>query len=312
MSDLTVSPPYKDRSAGLIVVGILEIGLALLFLLMLAFMSFAVLAVGASTTASEAPNARVMMGGGLFYLLLAALFGTMGVGTLMGRRWARTLMLVISWIWLVVGIFSTVMMIFILPTMLKGMQDVAGSASEVGVMRFVTGCMFLLLGLIYLVLPGILVLFYRGPNVKATFEAKDPNVPWTDRTPAPVLALSLMLGYGAVGSLMGLVYGAIPIFGKILTGASAVLAFLVLAVLCGALAMEVYRRRPAGWWGTVGLWIVGCVSTLFFFGGSGLRELYEAMGMATPEMEAMGIYDLWQKPSVLAMMVVAWLAGSAT
>jgi hypothetical protein len=309
MSDFTAAPPYKDRTAGLIIVGILEICLGLFFLLSIGFLVIAVFAVGASTTAPQTLNARSMIGAGLFYLLLAVFFGTMGVGTLMGRRWARTLMLVFSWIWLVVGIFSTVMMIFILPKMLQGMQPVGGTAPDTGVTAFMSGCMVLMLGLIYIALPGALVLFYRSPHVKATVEAKAPNIPWTDRTPAPVLALSLMLGYGAAASLLGLVYGAIPFFGRILTGASAVLGYLVLSALCAVLAVEVYRRRPAGWWGAVGLWAFGFVSALFFFGlgGPDIRELYEAMGMATPEMEAMGIYDIWRQPAVLVMMIVAWL-----
>src|SRR5262245_18634801 len=194
MTDLAVAPVYKDRTAGLIVVGILEICLALFCLLNLGFMAIAVFAVRAQTTMPQTTNARTMMGAGLLYLMLAAFFGTMGIGTIRARRWARTLMLVVSWIWLVVGIFSSVLMVFILPKMLGSIEKAAGPAGSPGITTFLTGCMFVLLGLIYIALPAILVFFYRSPNVKATVEAKDPSVPWTDRTPAPVLALSLLLG----------------------------------------------------------------------------------------------------------------------
>jgi hypothetical protein len=309
MSDLTAAPVYKDRTAGLIVVGILEICLALFFLVSLGFMAIAVFAVSASTTVPQTLNARSMLSAGLFYLALAAFFATMGVGTLRGRRWARTLMLVFSWIWLVMGVYSTVLMIFILPRMLSGMEAAAGTAGGAELPGFMAGCMVVMLAFMYIVVPGILVLFYRSPHVKATVEAKDPKVPWTDRTPAPVLALSLMFGLGAAGSLMGLGYGVLPIFGRILTGFPAMLGLVVAAVLCAVLARAAYLRRPAAWWATLAIWAFGCVSGFFFFGPGGLdmRELYEAMGAATPEMEAMGIYDIWQQPAVLAMMVVGWL-----
>ena len=312
MNDLAAPPSYhQDRTAALIIFGILEIGLALLFLVMLAFVGIAALAAGASSAAPQAPNARAMIGAGLFYLLLAAFFATMGIGTLLGRRWARTLMLVCSWIWLVVGIFSTVMMIFILPKVLTGMQDAGQlAAPETGINSYLTGCMFTFLGLFYIVFPAILVLFYRSPNVKATFEARDPSIPWTDRTPAPVLALSLMLGYVAVASLVGLNYGVLPVFGRILTGAPAALGFIILAVLCAALAVEVYQRRPVGWWGAVAFWALGCLSGFFFLGAGGfdMRGLYEAMGINTPEIERMHIYEIWRQRPVLIMMILVWLA----
>jgi len=37
----------------------------------------------------------------LFYALLAVLFVWLGIGSIMARRWARALVLVSSWFWLV-------------------------------------------------------------------------------------------------------------------------------------------------------------------------------------------------------------------
>ncbi len=98
--------------------------------------------------------------------------------------------------------------------------------------------------------PGILVRFYRSPHVKATFEAKDPSLPWTDRVPAPVLALTLLFGFGAVSGLLGVAYRAFPVFGRILTGIPAtLLSSLAVGALCALLAWGTYHRRPAAWWG---------------------------------------------------------------
>ena len=36
---------------------------------------------------------------------------------------------------------------------------------------------------IYIVIPGVAVLFYRSPHVKHTCEVRDPVERWTDRCP---------------------------------------------------------------------------------------------------------------------------------
>jgi len=311
MSNLASPVPYQDRSTGLILVGLLEIGLALLCLLMLVFMGLATLSLGASPAAGPVgANPRAMLAGAAFYLLIGVFFGMMGVGTLRGRRWARSIMLVVSWLWLVLGVFSMIVGVVILPKMMAGLS--AGTSADPGVGTAMTGCILVVLGLLYILLPAILVLFYRSPNVKATFEAKDPSLPWTDRVPAPVLALILVFGFAAVSSLLGLTYQAFPVFGRVLTGIPAVLAFLAVGALCALLAWGTYHRRPAAWWGLVATWILGCVNGAFLLmgGGTNLRRMYEAMG--TPEfqmqqMEKMGIYDLWTNPMILVLMVVVWL-----
>jgi len=54
------------------------------------------------------------------------------------------------------------------------------------------------MGLLFIVLPGGLILVYQSRHTKATCEARDPVPRWTDACPLPVLALSLMLGFGVV------------------------------------------------------------------------------------------------------------------
>ncbi|MBW8877373.1 MAG: hypothetical protein JF614_20605 [Acidobacteria bacterium] len=308
MSDLAAPVRYQDRSTGLILVGILEICLALLCLVMLAFMGVAAL----SAMAQGGVNGQAMLGSGLFYLLLAAFFAVMGIGTLRGRRWARTLMLVMSWIWLIAGVFAVALTFLLLPRVIKGISDSTGQAADPSVGMVVTGCASVFLILFYLVLPGILVLFYRGPNVQATFEAKDPSIPWTDRVPASVLALALMLAFGAVSSLTAMAYGVLPVFGTLLTGIPAILAFLSMGLICALLAWGVYHRRPAAWWALLGFWIFGCVNSVFFFraGGSSVREVYVAMGTPPAQLEMidkMGLYDMFASPVLLVLDVVLWL-----
>ncbi|HEY4594664.1 MAG TPA: hypothetical protein VIJ61_19755, partial [Thermoanaerobaculia bacterium] len=240
-------------------------------------------------------------------------FVTLGVGTLMGRRWARSIMLVASWSWLLSGVFGMIVMFFILPKMTAAISATAGGgASDSGMGMMIMGCVTVVVGLLYIVLPGILLLFYRGPNVKATFEAKDPNIPWTDRVPKPVLALTLLFGAMTVFALAGTTYSVLPVFGYILTGFQAVLGFLVLGAVSALLAWAVYQRRPGAWWGVLAWTLFGAVHTFFFFknGGAGLRKMYEAMGtpaIQLEQLEKMGIYDLWSNPAVLALVALGWL-----
>jgi hypothetical protein len=312
MSDLAPYPTPRDRTAGLVVIGILEICLALLCLLMFAFIEMATLSLRSLPEGQEAAmSSRTMLGAGLFYLLGAAYFGSLGAGTLRARRWARTIGLVTSWMWLLSGIFGILMMVFILPKMMASMSAAAGPGNE-GVGAVMTGCVFFFLILIYLGLPGILVLFYRGPNVRATFAARDPSLPWTDRVPAPVLALTLLLAFAAMTALPALFYGVLPVFGAILTGASAILGFLILAALCAALAWGVYHRRLAAWWAVVACWVLGCANGAFFLaqGSAGIRRLYGAMKMPAAQLEQidrMGLYDMYSNPALLALMAVLWL-----
>jgi hypothetical protein len=324
MSDLTPSayppslpPPrvYTDRSNALVTIGILEIMLALLCLLAIAFMAFA-LVMARTMPEGRAANPGSMLAGLLIYLLAGVYFALLAVGTLRGRRWARTIGLVTSWMWFVCGLFAVVFLIFLLPRMSAAMTAAAGPGADSGVSALLVGCVAFILLLVYFVLPLILLLFYRGANVKATFEAKDPSLPWTDRVPPPVLALSLLFGLSALGSLLGLAYRVFPFFGMLLTGAPAILGFLVSGALCAVLALGLYRRRPAAWWGAVAFWLVGCVNgaLIFVAGGAGIRRVYEAMGMSAMQLQQMGrmgIYDYYSSPSTLILFAVTWLGALA-
>ena len=305
------APMYKDRSTGLVLFGVLELGIALLCLLGFAFM---LLGVGMAATGAipETPgmNRGAIVSGALFYLGIAAFFGAMGVGSLLARRWARTLMLIVSWLWLAVGIFAVIAVVFFLPNMFEQIAATEGPDSA-QVATFAKGCVTAMIAVLYILLPLAFLFFYGSPHVKATVEARDPRIRWTDRCPAPVLAASLLLGYGAVGSLITIAtYQAIPVFGQVLTGASAIAFMAVMAVICAALAWGAYRLRRWAWWGMLGLWVFGAVSSAFFFLREfDWRELYDAMGMLTPEMEQMGILDFWENPAMRVLVAGSLLAG---
>src|SRR5262245_13357668 len=111
--------PYQDRGAGLILFGALEMLLALGCLGMLALASVGV----ALAPQQGGPPPRTMLPGLGIYLLLGAFFDAMGIGTILARRWARTLMLIVSWLWLIVGILSLVVLLFVFPDLFDRIQE---------------------------------------------------------------------------------------------------------------------------------------------------------------------------------------------
>lgn len=308
-----VAAVYKDRRTGLILFGVLEIVIGL----------FALAGAGLSLVASAlAPAAAVPQGGrqiafGIaFYLLVAALFVTLGVGSLLARRWARALMLVFSWIWLVLGLLSLVALVFLMPMMqavtdkaleqAAAQQPTAGPAPDPALIGAVMlGCSIAFLVLFYIVLPAIFVLFYRSPHVKATCEARDPRPSWTDRVPLPMLALVLLHGFGALavlGSVLG--YGAFAVFGYVVSGAGAWLLAAVLTAVLALAAWWSWRLEARGWWLAVGLWAFGLASTV----GTLLHpldwnELFRAMGMDPSVYENLG-FEAWSRQ-------ISWLTLAA-
>jgi hypothetical protein len=95
--------PYKDRSVGLIIFGILTILLGCLSGLLVPLMLFAQMA-SAKTTGAPPPFS-VILPGILLYGFLAVALVWLGIGSIMARRWARALLLIFSWSWLIMGVF---------------------------------------------------------------------------------------------------------------------------------------------------------------------------------------------------------------
>ena len=114
---------------------------------------------------------------------------------------------------------------------------------------------------IYILLPGVFLVFYQRESVRATCQRRDPQIPWTYRCPMPVLALSILHASSAVlwMPLMA-AYGCVmPVFGMILSGPAGAGDALV-DIGDGLPAWGMYRLRMAAWWGTLLLWILGVLN----------------------------------------------------
>src|SRR4030042_2094287 len=265
MSDEETAPSasFKDRKTGLVVFGILQIIFGGFCALMVPFMIFAMIAstfIESSTATPVRPS--MIIPATLLYVAAAVWFIWMGIGSIKTRRWARALILVTSWIWLVGGIGGLIFLLLFMPDMYEKIgEDKQMPAGAAQIVKYVTvGFM----AIFYVIIPAVLVLFYGSRNVKATCDLRDTQVRWTDKCPLPVLALSLMFGFWAVSiPFMGFYGWAFPFFGAILSGLQGAAMGLAVMLLSGYIAWGTYKLNITAWWGAV-LLIVGWGGSVIF------------------------------------------------
>jgi hypothetical protein len=269
---------YKERRAGLIAFGILEIVLGLLCALVLIAM-FVALSLAPQTSMALS---RQAMGFSLaFYGLIGAVLIWLGVGSILCRRWARALILVASWSCLVGGIISLGFYAVFARDIFA--RAVAPSASSAMAMALAAA----MLAIFFILLPGAMVLFYQRKDVAATCAARDPVTRWTDRCPLQVLTCSLWLGVCAISCLFTpAIYGSIvPWFGTLLTGPPATLVLLVCAAVCLYLAWATYRLRIEGWWITLAAFTIFSVLATWTLLRIDLMEVYRGFGYPEQQIE---------------------------
>jgi hypothetical protein len=229
------------------------------------------------------------------YAILGVALIWLGIGSIMARRWARALLLIFSWSWLVLGVFEMVAMAFFMP---KAMANAAAAAPSgqpqppAGTMDFILVIMFLFLGFIFLVLPGLWTFFYSSRHVKATCESRDPAPSWTDACPLPMMALMPFTGHPVM-----------PLFGVFLTGAPAVLVCVVFAVVWGMAGWLLFRVDVRGWWLILVGITLGAISTVVTFAQRDFTEIYRLMDYPQAQI------DQIQKLGFFQGGTMAWLMG---
>jgi hypothetical protein len=289
----------KDRSAGLVIFGAFQILLGLCAVCVVLGMA-AVAEMQSRGGAPPMPPASAISNI-VIYGLLACYFFAVGVGSIRKRRWARALSLVVSSMWLAVGIVA----VGVVTTLLPKLTTIFPPSQT----TWIVTMMFVVIGTVYVLLPLVLVLFYRSPHVKATCEARDPVPRWTDRVPLPILALVIAMAFAAASVIITLSYGIVPLFGVILTGAPAVIVLLAFAGLCAFLAVQLFRMKRSAWWTSVLFVVFGVVNAVVTFSRVDLEKLYEQMGIMTPQVRAMHLADLYRDPMLWIVIGVSWAAA---
>ncbi|MCP4675605.1 MAG: hypothetical protein GY854_08905 [Deltaproteobacteria bacterium] len=298
------APTFQDRSTLLIVFGAGEILLGVLCGLLFLLGMFARMVMG-DMMAEQMGQQQFLLSFAI-YLLAAVFLVWMGIGSILAKRWARALMLIVSSIGLAVGSLCFVASCFIMPLVMYRTvaQDSDVPAEFASIMVVVMlGFMFC----IYVFLPGIFVLFYRSPHVKATCEYKDPVVRWTDKCPLPVLAVSILCGYG--GAWMLLMAPFMPIFpflDTFITGPTAIALMAGIAVVLLLFSRGIYRLRSAAWWGYTAFITLGVVFSMATFPRLDWHEYYQAMGYSQQQMDMMdktGMAEMMSSPGMMGLMV---------
>ena len=279
-------PAEKDRKVGLVIFGVIEVLFGLLCAAFVPLMVFAMVVSTAAGEAAGAPGIGMMVPGLLFYAALAVWFTWMGIGSILTRRWARALLLVTSWFMFVSGVMGLFFMVFFMRDMYAEM-GASGQmpARMAGIMEAVTVAIMLIF---YVIVPGVLILFYGSRHVKATCERRDAKTRWTDRCPLPVLGVSIPAVLGAASvPTMGCYGWAVPCFGRIITGAAGAGVVLVGMLLMLYVAWGTYRLRIAAWWcAALGMAAAG-LSSIVTFARVDLMELYAHMNFPPDQLAQM-------------------------
>jgi hypothetical protein len=230
-------PAYKDRSTGLIIFGILTLLLGCLAGLFVPLMLFGQLMAAKAPDAPPVNHAAILPAI-VIYGGLAVTLVWLGIGSITARRWARALLLIFSWSWLIMGIFMTAIMPFImgnafakLPPNAKTGQPAMPPAAITGMLIGMTLFFFVFFALV----PAWWTFFYNSRHVKATCDARDPVTRWTDACPLPVLGFCLWTWFAVPMMLVMPLTGhaVMPCFGMFASGLPGALVCLMVAAVWG-------------------------------------------------------------------------------
>src|ERR1039458_4281355 len=276
-------PAYNDRATGVVIFGILTLLLGCLAGLFVPLILFG------QMMAAKAPNAppvnhATMLPGMAVYVLLAVTLIWLGIGSIKARRWARALLLIFSWSWLIMGVCMTAVMPFVMSKAMANLPPNAKTGQPAMPPVAITGMvigMTLFFFVIFVVVPAVWTFFYNSRHVKATCEARDPVTRWTDACPLPVLAFCLWTWLAVpmmlVMSLTGL--AVMPCFGVFVSGLPGALFCLVIAAIWGMAGWWLYRLDARGWWLILIAMVLFMVYALMTYAHHDIIEMYQLQGL---------------------------------
>lgn len=296
---------HNDRSLGLVIFGVVEIAIGgcclVLVPLTIAAAAFAEPVRGAVSELRSAVSISA------FSVIAAGVFMWLGIGSIRARRWACELLLSLSWIWLLTGLCSLAFGIAVLPALMREMA--AEFAFPPDVILIINLVVFGLAGFFYAVLPGVMVIFYRSPHVKATCRVRDPAPQWIDRCPRRRLTLAIVWLLCALSILLMPAYNFFfPAFGVALTGAPGAVSWSVILGVAVAVAVGTFRGNRWAWRVGVALGVVGCLTSTVTFFRLDPTEIATLMGLPDEQaamMAAIGSSGGWM---IALGNIVVWVS----
>lgn len=285
------TPPveYTDMTLGLIAFGALTTVLgAVVFL-------FGVLLLLAAKPMAQSSGMPVNWGqtfsNTVVFSGMGATLMLLGFGSIRRRRWARILMGIVSWTWLIcAGLIVGVLFAF-----LKDIAGALGAVSSNGANQHMAVTMihvqlFRMLVVITPVLLGIplvWVWFYSSRSVRLTCESADAGGGWTDRCPPSVLTVSLGLALSVPFLILGALthHGMMPFFGIQLSGFLGGLVAFLLAGVWAYCAWAVYSLRSDGWWITTVSFVLVFLSSWLTWRSGNLDAIFASSGLPADQLE---------------------------
>jgi hypothetical protein len=310
---VAVSPPvpslptHPDRSTGLVIFGVIQIIIGLMTAMMVPLIALGAFVSRLAPGGSMPPGQYVSASA--TYLFLAGALVWLGVGSMRTKRWARSLTLVISWYWLILGVLLTVLLTGVLPvsmrTALQMQQNTPGASSAAlptGVMAVILTIIIVFCAIFFVGVPIAFVVFYGRADVAATCRYRDPVEPWTDRAPLPVLGASIVFFVGALYLLVtGFSTPVFPFFGRYVTGIAGFACFLILAALDTYLAFAIFRLKAMGWWLAILTVPIRLFSMALTFAKADMMQAYSKMGMSDAQLQM-----LQSSPFVRSHVILWW------
>jgi hypothetical protein len=306
LTGATPAPAFKNRSTGLTVFGILTIVFGSITGLMV-LISLLGLAMAASNPNLRQTSMSAFVLSVFLYGGLAAALIWLGIGSIMARRWARALILIFSWAWLVMGVFMVFFMGYFMPKAWENMPSVNGQpAIPQGTIFIMTVFGVLFAAIFFVILPLVWIFFYANHHTQATVEMRDPVRRWTDACPLPVLGLSLWLFISALTMLFFpvLYHGIAPFFGVFLSGLLGSLLYVAVAGVWAYCAWRLYNMDVRGWWIALIAVLLYMVSSLMTFARHDALEMYHLMGYPQAQIDQLQKLDVFSGNKMIRTMLV--------
>jgi hypothetical protein len=207
------------------------------------------------------------------YYGIAAILIPFGYGHIKRRRWARPLGLALVWCWLVLGIPLGILFVLVL----LASKETSLAWAIVAIV---------LVGAAYLILPRLLLRFYKSRDVRLTLESRDPHPHWLEGRPIPIFVLCLLYAfYGIVLHILLLFNGLFPLFGRFLISLPGIVALDLAILLLVLLVWGTFWQKAWAWWGSMVYWSAMTLSVAISFASTGYLELLSIADFPARELE---------------------------
>ena len=210
------------------------------------------------------------------YYVIALICIPLGYGHWTLRRWVRKVSLTLMWSWLILGI----------PLLIAFLVMLIASKDSAGVLDVL---LVPLMPIAYLVVPGLLIWFYRSESVRMTLAARDPNQGWIDQQPIPILMLCFLYSIYLL-ALQGLTFfnEIFPSSHVFLVGLAGFGLITVSVILLAIIIWGTSRRKVWAWWGALVYFGLLTISSIIALSRYSWADLLSLMKFAETESEALG------------------------